>query len=66
MYEIVDVGERDPGKQNSVDHAGVARIEKAEGGAIAALCCANEGVVGSAGFARKIHGRRTGARRAEF
>jgi hypothetical protein len=66
VYEIVDVGEGNAGKQNPVDHAAIARIEKAEGGAIAALCCANEGVVWSAGFVGKIHGRRTGARSAEF
>jgi hypothetical protein len=40
-----------------VNHAGVACIEKPEGGAVAALGGANECVVGAAGFARRIHGR---------
>jgi hypothetical protein len=49
-----------------VDHAGVTGVEKSESGTVAALGGANEGVVGAAGFVRRIHGWRTGARRTEF
>jgi hypothetical protein len=49
-----------------VDHAGVTGVEKAECGAVTALGGANEGVVVAGGLVRKIHGRRTGAGRAEF
>ena len=49
-----------------MDHTGVAGIEKSECGAVTALGGANEGVVVAGGLVRKIHGRRTGARRAEF
>ena len=66
LHEVVDVGEGDASKENAVDHAGVAGVEKAECGAVAVLGGANKGVVGAAGFVKRIHGRRTGARRAEF
>ena len=65
--EIVNVGEGHAGEENAVDHAGVAGVEHAEGCAVTTLGGAHEGVVGAAaGFQRRIHGRRTGAGRAEF
>jgi hypothetical protein len=59
LDEVVDVGERDARKENAVNHAGVTRVEKAEGGAVAGLGGANEGVVG-AGIGWDGHGERTG------
>ncbi len=66
VHEIVDVGEGNAGKQEAVDHAGIAGVEKAEGGAITVLRGADESVVGATGVVLKIHGRWTGAGRAEF
>ena len=66
LHEVVDIGEGNAGQKNTVDHAGVAGVEKAEGGAIALLGGADESVLGALDFVRKIHGRRTGAGRAEF
>ena len=66
LHEIVDVGEGNAGKQEAVDHAGIAGVEKAEGGAITVLRGADESVVGAPGVVLKIHGRWTGAGRAEF
>jgi hypothetical protein len=64
LDEIVDVGVRDARKKNAMDHAGVARVEKPEGGAVAGLGGANEGVVGvvGAGIGWDGHGERTGAK----
>jgi hypothetical protein len=67
LHEIVDVRERNPGEQYPVDHAGVASVEKAECGAVTPLGSADKGVIGATTeFERRIHGRRTGARGAEF
>ncbi len=66
LYEIVDIGERNPSEENAVDHAGIAGVEEAEGGAITLLSGPDEGVVGAAGFVDNVHGRGTGAGRAEF
>jgi hypothetical protein len=44
----------------------VAGVAKAKGSAVATLGGADEGVVGTAGFVRKTHGRWTGAGRADF
>jgi hypothetical protein len=67
LDEIVNIGEGNASEENAVNHAGVASVEKAEGGAVAALGGANEGVVGaSARFMRRIHGRRIGVGRADF
>jgi hypothetical protein len=49
-----------------VDHAGVASVEKPEGGAVAKLRGADEGVVWAAGFEGRIHGRRAGVGRAKL
>jgi hypothetical protein len=40
-----------------VEHARVAGVEKAKGSAVATLGRADEGVVGAAGFVRRIHRR---------
>jgi hypothetical protein len=66
LQEIIDVGEGNSGQKNPVDHAGVAGIEKAEGGAVTMLGGADEGVLGTAGLVDSVHGRETGAWRAEF
>jgi len=66
LHEVVDIAEGNPGEQKAVDHPGVTGVQEAECCAIAALSGANEDVVGAAGFVLKIHGRRTGAGRAEF
>ena len=67
LDEIVDVGEGNASEKNSVNHAGIAGVKETEGGAVAAPGSADEGVVGAAaGFMRRIHGRRTGAGRADF
>lgn len=66
LHQIVDVGEGNAGEENTVDHAGVAGVEKAEGGAISTLSGADEGVVRAAGFVDSVHGRGTGDGRAEF
>ncbi|HEX8872096.1 MAG TPA: hypothetical protein VF758_04985 [Candidatus Acidoferrum sp.] len=49
-------------KQDAVDHPGVARIEKAEGGAVTLLRGADESVLGVAAFWRGAHGREAGVR----
>ena len=67
LREIVDGGEGNAGEQDPVDHAGVASVEKAERGAVTPLGSADKGVIRAAiEFERRIHGRRTGARGAEF
>ncbi len=48
LDEIVDVGMGHAGEKDAVDHAGVAGVEKTEGGTIALLGGADEGVVGAA------------------
>ena len=65
--QIVDVWEGHAGEENAVNHSGVAGVEEAECCPVASLGGAHERVVGAtAGFLRRIHGRRTGAGRAEF
>jgi len=54
LEKVVDVGVRDAGEKNAVDHTGVARVEESEGGTIALLGGADEGVVGS--IRRRVHG----------
>jgi len=66
LHEIVDLGEGNAGEENAVDHAGVAGVQKTEGGAITMLSCANERVIWAAGFLDTVHGRGTGAGRSEF
>ena len=67
MHEIVDVREGNAGEQDPVDHARVASVEKAECGAVTLLRGMDKGVIGATTeFERRIHGRRTGARGAEF
>ena len=67
LHEIVDAGEGNAGEQDPVDHPGVASVEKAECGAVTPLGSADKGVIGATiEFERRIHGRRTGARGAEF
>ncbi len=61
LHEVGDIGEGNAGKQKAVDHSGVTGVQEAEGGAISALSGANEGVVGAAGFVKRIHGWGTGA-----
>jgi hypothetical protein len=65
LDEVVNVGVRDASKKNAVNHAGVARVEKTKGGAIAGLGGANKGVVGfvAAGIGWDGHGERTEAER---
>jgi hypothetical protein len=66
LHEIVDIGEGNPGEENAVDHAGVAGVQEAERGAVTPLGGANKVVVRAAGFVDGVHGRGTGAGRAEF
>ena len=66
LDEVVDVRVVDAGKQDAVDHAGVAGVEETECGAIALLSGANEGVVGAIVIGGSVHGRETGGERAEF
>ena len=54
--EIIDIGGWNTGQKDAVDHAGVARIEEAEGVAIAVLSGPDEGVVVSGGVRRGVHG----------
>ena len=60
LEEVVDVGVRNAREQNAMDHAGVAGIENAEGGAIALLCGPDEGVVGGVDVRRGGHGEAAG------
>lgn len=66
LGEVVNVRVRHAGEQNAVDHASIAGVEQAKGGAVTALGGANERVVGAAGIQRQVHGRETGAGRVEF
>jgi hypothetical protein len=66
LDEVVDVGVRDAGEKDAVDHAGVTGVKKTEGGTIALLGGADEGVVGAAVLLRSVHSRETGAGRMEF
>ena len=54
LEEVVDVGVRDAGEKDAVDHASIARVEETEGRAIALLGGADDGVVG--GIRRRVHG----------
>ncbi len=54
LEEVVDVGVGDAGEKDAVDHAGVARVEESEGGAIALLGGSHKSVVG--GIRRRVHG----------
>jgi len=66
LDEVIDVGMGNAGEKDPVDHAGVACVEKTEGGTIALLGGADEGVVEAAVLPRSVHGRGTGAGRMEF
>ena len=66
LHKIVDVGEGNSGEEDPVDHAGVAGVQKTEGGAITMLSGANERVIGSASFLDSVHGRGSGTGSAEF
>ena len=59
LDQVVDVGMRHTGEKNTVDHASVAGVELAKGGAIAVLGGADEGVVGAGGIRRRAHGQET-------
>jgi hypothetical protein len=60
LEKIVDVGVGNAGQKDAVNHTGVARVEKAEGGAIAVLGGADERVFGSVGERRGVHGKAAG------
>jgi hypothetical protein len=57
LDEVVDVGVRDTGENDAVDHASVAGIEEAEGGAIALLGGADEVLVGCERGRGGVHGQ---------
>ena len=65
LDEIVDVRIGNAGEENAMNHAGVAGVELAKGGAIALLGGADEGVIRS-GFRGRVHGRQSVARGMEF
>jgi hypothetical protein len=66
LYEVVDSGMGNAGKEDTVNHAGVTGIEKTERGAITLLSGAHQDVVGAAGVGGRIHGRETAMRGVEF
>ena len=68
LNEIVDVGVRNSGEEDAVHHAGIASVEESEGGAVALLGGADEGVVFGAaiGFVGRNHGRETGVGGMKF
>ena len=74
MDEIIDIGVRYAAEKDAVDHAGVAGIEDAEGGTVALLSGADEGMVkgmiggmvGAVMLGGSIHDREPGAGRMEF
>lgn len=61
LDEVVDIGVGNPGKKDAVDHAGITGIEKAEGGAVALLRGADEGLVRAG-----VHGEPAGEWSAQF
>jgi hypothetical protein len=66
LHEVVYVGVGNAGEKNAVDHAGIAGIQEAKGGAIALLGRADEGVVGAVVSRTSDHGRESRVRRMEF
>ena len=66
MNEVFGIGGRNAGEENAVDHTGVTGVEQAEGGAVAGLCGADEGVVGGGRAVGRGHREETWAGRAEF
>jgi hypothetical protein len=57
LDQVVDVGIRDTGENDAMDHASVAGIEEAEGGAIALLGGADEVLVGCGPGRGGVHGQ---------
>jgi hypothetical protein len=66
LDEVVHIGMGDAREKNAVDHADVAGVEKAEGGAVTLLGGADQGVVGAGVIWESAHGRETGAGGMEF
>ena len=67
LYEVFDVMGRDTSEENAVDHAGVPGIEKAVGGAVAALGGTDQGRVRRGGRIEPgIHGCDASWRRSEL
>jgi hypothetical protein len=66
LDQVIDVGIRHAGEQNTVDHAGVAIVEEAKGGAVTLPGSEDERVVGAAGFRRSVHGCETGMGGSKF
>ena len=60
LDEVVDVGVRDAGEKDAVNHAGVAGVEEAEGRAVPLLRSTDEGVVGGGDGGRGVHGEPAG------
>ena len=66
LDEIFGVGRRHAREQNAVDHARVAGVEEAEGGAVAALRGAHQGVIRPGRVGGVGHGEETCAGGAKF
>lgn len=64
--KVVDVGVRNAREKDAMDHAGVTGIQETEGGAIALLGGADEGVVGGVVVGSSVHCYETGGGRMEF
>jgi hypothetical protein len=60
LNEIVYIGGRNAGEKDAMDHASVAGIEEAKGGAVALLGSADEGVVVNRDDGRRVHDEPSG------
>ena len=56
LNEVFHMRIGNAGEKDAVDHTGIARVEPAEGGTVALLRGAHEGVVGGGGIRRGVHG----------
>jgi hypothetical protein len=66
LDQVVNIGVGDAGEKDAVDHARVAGVKEAKGGAVAALGGTDKSIVGAAVFRGRDHGCETGAGGAKF
>ena len=66
VNKVLGGGKRHTREEDTVDHASIAIIQEAEGGAVATLGGADQCVIGFAGAWRRIHDHQTQAGGVEF
>jgi hypothetical protein len=66
LNEVFHLVRSDAREQDTVNHAGIAGVEVAVGGAVAFLCGANQGSVRGSGIRQRTHGWKPCARWGDF